>query len=318
MKKEAFIHGFYPRTDSLIEASRSIDRNRISSKDFNTAIENDRNNLVALQKANGFRLIENDKFPDAWQDIFRPFLGHSDSLAEGPLTRTFYTNTFFRKPVVTGSFYIDPENVWEGADYANAFPEQKVTLPSPYAFAKLLEDKTTDKFQRTLPKTEFLIAKTIKKLKEKGISNFQINEPYLSLSNPSTEDFRRFSQTVSYLSLFTGVDANLFVHFSRGNSAAIVRFLEEEDIKLAGIGVDFFKTPLSQLPTNFKNPLVAGVTDSEHSETENIDNLKKLVSAIEDHARPSTLYLTHNTDLEFVAEPIAKQKIQVLGELLKS
>lgn len=343
MSKEVFIHGIYPRSEGLVTATQGFERKRIGSADVAALQASDRSTLIGLQNPEHFSLVEDGKI--TWQDIFRPFAatckgfkpGSEDKTSlffdnhprfgrpptdilpqvkqgdDGEVTRWFDNNSFYRKPVIVG------ELIPEFAALDEHFPQVadssrwKVTLPSPFTFAKLCEDRTTDKFEGTLENVTQLISLTIGHLQARGVSFIQLNEPYIPYNGSQQEDIDGLVRSLRSIRAANRT-ARLGLHSYFGDSAPLARRLEEED-GVDAIGVDFLQTQIGDLPKSTRHTLIAGVVDGRNSDIEDTAQLSPFIERIQEHARPTTLYVTHNTDLEFLPEAVAKKKVQLIGSL---
>ncbi len=86
----SFIHGIYPRSESLAQMTRDVGRKRKTEEELLAAQKKDTNHLLALQKKHGFLYGEDGML--LWQDIFRPIVEATDGMIVGPLTRWFDNN----------------------------------------------------------------------------------------------------------------------------------------------------------------------------------------------------------------------------------
>jgi 5-methyltetrahydropteroyltriglutamate--homocysteine methyltransferase len=316
---KSFIHGVYPRSTELIQTSRGFDRNRQSAADLQERQQIDLKNLLELETAEGLDLFEDGKL--TWQDIFRPFVEASDGMEVGALTRWFDNNTFFRQPIITGKVQLDEKKL------ASYFPildsrirgndkekgKWKVTLPSPFLFAKLADDTKSATFEKTLEQITQLLSETLAYLDKKGIAFVQLNEPYIPYHQTSRKEIKLFMQSLAQLKKAKG-EMQLAVHSYFGDSAPLVSALAESET-VDGIGIDFFKTSLSSLPTKLPYAIIAGVVDGRNSLLEDTEVLKKFTKKALRHFEPEVLYLTNNSDLDLLPETVAREKVALLGEV---
>lgn len=315
MKREVFIHGIYPRSKDLVKASRGFDRGSVSQTELTSQQETDKEELVALQEGLGFTFVEDGKLP--WQDMFRPFAQTTSGLSsEGGLTRWFDTNTFYRKPVIAGPLTPDLQALDEFFPQVGSASSWKVTLPSPLTFARLSHDATTNHPQETLEKITQVLKLSIERLEQRGVSMIQLNEPYLPYHGVKADDMK---DLIHALSLFTNPQRNaqLAIHFYFGDASPIIRRLEEADHGVHTVGVDFLRTRIHDLPSALSHNLIAGVVDGQTSLLKTPDELNPFIDGVESHTRPNVLYLTNNTDLEYMPESIARQKVHTLAQLKK-
>jgi methionine synthase II (cobalamin-independent) len=79
---------------------------------------------------------------------------------------------------------------------------------------------------------------------------------------------------------------------------------------VAGIGIDFYATPSDALPAGFDKLLLAGVLDARNSVLEDPQEIATFAAGLE----VERVALVPNGDLQFVAEPIAREKLARLGQ----
>ena len=343
MSKEVFIHGICPRSEGLITATQGLERKRVGSEEVTTLQASDRRTLIGLQNPEHFSLIEDGKL--TWQDIFRPLEstckgfkpGAEDELSQffdthprfdrpptdilpqakqgddGDVTRWFDNNSFYRKPVITGRLIPDFSALDEYFPQVAETSRWKVTLPSPFTFAKLCEDRTTEKFEGTLENITQLISLTIRHLQARGVSFVQLNEPYVPYNGSQQEDIDGLVKSLKSIRA-ANKTTRLGLHSYFGDSAPLAKRLETEGV-VDAIGVDFLQTQIGDLPTSTEHDLIAGVVDGRNSDIEAVTELSPFIDQIQEHARPTTIYVTHNTDLEFLPETVARRKVQLIGSL---
>ncbi len=314
MNKEVFIHGIYPRSEGLVTATQGYERGRVSAQEVAVLQIADRQALVDLQESEHFPLVEDGKL--TWQDIFRPFSVTSQGFRhdeEGEVTRWFDNNSFFRKPIIIGRLVPDFSRLDEYFPQVVDTSRWKVTLPSPFTFAKLCDDRTTNKFEGTLENVAQLIGATIKHLEALGVSFIQLNEPYIPYHGSQQTDIDGLIGSLKSLRMANRkVRLGLYSYF--GDSAPLAKRLEEEGV-VDAIGVDYLQTQIEDLPTSINHDLIAGVVDGRNSDIETHAELTQFIERIQEQARPRTLYITHNTELEFLPEAVARKKIELIGSL---
>jgi len=81
------------------------------------------------------------------------------------------------------------------------------------------------------------------------------------------------------------------------------------DLPVDGIGVDFFLTHTSAVPNGLDKLLFAGVVDARSSLLEDPHEIARFVAGL----GVERVALVPNGDLQFVAEPIAREKVARLG-----
>lgn len=313
-KISCFIHGVYPRSSVLAQATRDFERRRVQENDVIRVRKKDIASLLALQKEADFLYIEDGKL--SWQDIFRPIVETSKGITVGALTRWFDNNSFFRQPIFNGKQTVNTEKL------KNFFPKitpakmWKVTLPSPYSFAKLSNSLSGESFEELLEKTTAIIALLVSHLSKKGVSVIQLNEPSIPYYGASKQELSLFRKSIIKVALEKG-NAKLGAHFYFGDAAPFVNdLINTEGIDM--IGIDFYKTSLSDLPKNVPFAIIAGIIDGRNSLLENKKALQSFIKDVVKRLNPPAVYLSNNSDLEFLPETVARQKLLLLGEVTRS
>lgn len=310
---KGFIHGKFPRSAELVETSRNVDRKRQTVSDLNKQYKKDLNNYLRAQKATGLDYFEDGQLP--WQDIFRPIVEACKGIAVGQLARWFDNNCFYRQPIITEKIYLDLKKLEKYFTKITSGEKWKVTLPSPFLFAKLAQDDTTKNFEETLKNTTNLIEKIISFLDQKGVQIIQLNEPYIPYSGADEKELVLFQKSIEQLCQ-QKKNAKLAVHFYFGNAKNVLNVLKKK--KIADIvGIDFYKTNLADIPVKFEYDIIAGVLDGRNSLLENQSALKKFIGQLVRKTGAETIYVANSSDLELLPEPVAKDKMKLLGKLLR-
>ncbi len=313
-KVACFFHGIYPRSGQLAQASRDFDRKRLAIKDLKVKQLADFSALIALQKSGSFDYIEDGKL--SWQDIFRPIVEATNGMEVGALTRWFDNNSFFRQPIIGNKINVDTKKLDNYFPVITPAKKWKVTLPSPFTFAKLASSKSHDSFEKRLGQTTEITALIIKYLEKRGVSYVQLNEPSIPYFGTTKKEITVFLKSLSVIKK-ARKNLKLAIHFYFGDATPIISALNKTDL-VDVVGIDFYKTSLSQLPKNINLEVIAGIIDGRNSLMESGSSLKQSVSQIIERLNPPVLYLSNNSDLEFLPEPVAKEKLSLLGELTRS
>ncbi len=309
----SFIHGIYPRSENYVQTSRDVDRKRKTKKELETQYKKDLKNLLALQKQAGFAYIEDGKL--SWHDIFRPIVASTNGFEVGALTRWFDNNNFFRQPVITGKLEVSTKKLAAFFPEITPVKKWKVTLPSPFTFAKLSADSHNKSFEETLEEITKLLATIITYLDKKGVQLIQLNETYLPYHGGTKKEKELFVKALNKFSEAKKT-TRLAVQFYFGDAAAILS--DSTYPKIDIIGIDFYKTNLSALPKDMPYDIIAGIIEGRNSLLEQETVLKTFVEKIVKTLKPKNLYLSSNSDLELLPEPVAKKKIELLGKLQKN
>jgi 5-methyltetrahydropteroyltriglutamate--homocysteine methyltransferase len=287
---KAFAPGIYPRSAALVQATRDLDRGRTTTEAVAEQRERDFRELVSVQHAAGLTLLGDGML--GWQDVFRPLAEAADGLDARPLTRFLDTNTFYRAVLVNGEPRFGaplpapdlPAGEWLG------------TLPSPLAFARAAGDEVSaEKLAANV------LAPQVEAWCEAGAALIILSEPFAAREGSADELLRALEELPA---------APLALQLPFGDARSILPALAEA--RVSAVGVDFFATSLDAVPVGFPKGILAGVLDARSSALESPDEIARFVEGLLSR-EPGAVYLTPNGDLQFVPEPIAREKIARLG-----
>lgn len=287
----AFVPGIYPRSESLVQATRDLARGRTTEPAVEAHRQEDRRRLLAVQRESGLMPFADGMLD--WQDMFRPFVDASDGLVVGTLVRFLDSNTFYRALDVDGTPRLrtplaTPE-----------LPEPWVgTLPSPFALAHAVAHVLgADALAETL------LAPQVEAWAAAGCALVVLAEPFLP------REPQRIDELLAALERLPGhVPCALQLPFA--DAAPLLAPLA--DARVDAVGVDLHATTLEAVPEGYPKPVLAGVVDATGSLLEEPLALAGTVRALRERC-PAGVALTPNGDLQHVPEPIAREKLRRLG-----
>jgi len=288
---KAFAPGIYPRSEALIQATRDLDRGRTTAAAVDEQRERDLAELVRVQEEAGLDLLSDGML--AWQDAFRPLVEATEGLDARPLTRFLDTNTFYRAVLVDG------EPRLRTPLPAPPLPRGRwlATLPSPLAFAIAAGRAVGPEALAAN-----VLAPQIESYAEAGCSLVVLWEPFLS------REGRLDELAAALRELPDSVPLALQLVF--GDAASVIA--DCEALSVDAIGVDFYATSLDSVPRDFPKTLLAGVVDSRSSAVEDAGEIAGFVKEVLERD-PAGVSLVPNGDLQFVPEPIAREKLMTLA-----
>ncbi len=290
---QAFIPGLYPRSEDLIQATRDLDRGRTTPGQVNEQTDRDLAQLVSAQQDAGIDLLADGML--RWQDIFRPLVEGSDGLETGALTRFLDTNTFYRAPSATTA---EPR-LREPLDerYVAQLPGPRlVTLPSPFALSHGTE---------VTPKA---MAEGVLKpqLDAIDVELVVLEEPYLA--REESPDLGAVEEGLQALA--GGPKLALWLTF--GNAKGVLK-QGLADLPVHAIGIDFYATSAEDVPEGLGKLLLAGVLDARSSALEEPREIAAFVETLRGRG-VEEIALVPNGDLQYVSEPVAREKLGRLGK----
>jgi 5-methyltetrahydropteroyltriglutamate--homocysteine methyltransferase len=287
----AFAPGIYPRSAALVQATRDLERGRTSPEAVAEQAAHDFRELVSVERAAGLTFLSDGML--GWQDLFRPLADAAEGLAARPLTRFLDTNTFYRAVLVDGEPRLRnplpapdlPAGEWVG------------TLPSPLAFARAARDEVSAEALAAN-----VLAPQIQAWMDAGAALIVLSEPFAAREGSADGLLRALAELPA---------APLALQLPFGDAGSILPALAEASVSV--IGIDFYATSLEALPSGFPKGILAGVLDARSSALESPDEITRFAEEL--LARePAGLALVPNGDLQFVPEPIARQKLARLGQ----
>jgi 5-methyltetrahydropteroyltriglutamate--homocysteine methyltransferase len=275
-----------------VQATRDLDRGRTTPDAVDEQVARDLDELVRVQQEAGLDLLADGML--RWQDLFRPLLEASDGLEPGPLTRFLDTNSFFRAPTATSG---DPRlRAPLDERFVAPLPGPRiVTLPSPYALARGTGIPATVVATSVLrPQLDALDAELV-----------VLSEPFLARDGAS-----RLGELREALTALDG-GPKLALQITFGDARELLENGLAE-LPVEGIGVDFYATHATDVPAGFDKLLLAGVVDARSSALEDPQEIAEFAERLHDRG-VERVALVPNGDLQYVSEPIARQKLARLG-----
>jgi 5-methyltetrahydropteroyltriglutamate--homocysteine methyltransferase len=288
---KAYAPGIYPRSDALVQATRDLDRGRVTQVEVDAQLERDFRELVAVQEQAGLALLSDGML--AWQDLFRPLADRSDGLDARPLTRFLDTNTFYRAVLVDGE-----PRLQEPVPAPN-LPAGRwlATLPSPLAFARATGGGASPQALAAN-----VLAPQIEAYAQAGCALVVLADPFLAREGGVQELVSSLGELPQ--------QTPLALQLPFGDAKPVLAQLA--DAPLAAIGVDFYATSVDSVPEEYPKEIMAGVIDSRSSALESPTEIAGFAEQLAER-KPAGLSLSVNGDLQFVPEPIAREKIARLG-----
>jgi 5-methyltetrahydropteroyltriglutamate--homocysteine methyltransferase len=320
MSPKAQLGGIYPRSEQLIELTRAYDRSKIDLDSVRKQIEQDTLALVTLQEDSGFETFSDGAF--AWQDQLRPVVESLEGVTTGTrYDRWFDTNTFYKKPTITGRIGVrafEPKNFIR-TDLLPRTKGWKVTLPGPYTFSELSENLYYANQSELLTAVATAEHEIIKKLKDAGVSRFQLSEPCLVYRPYREQPLGKAELDNALVALqktVDGIQAKFSVHTYFGDATSVLPNLL--NLPVDTIGFDLFETDFSKLKIETTKKLALGIIDGRESNAEDPKWIVETATRVSKHVVVGgDVVLVPNSDLKFVPRKVADVKARALAGATK-
>ena len=319
MPSEIQLSGILPRSEKLVELTRSYERAKTSWDQVETQLGTETKEILNLQQSLGFNHVSDGAI--SWQDQLRPVARSLTGIELGTrYSRWFDTNTFYQKPVIVGRISggkFDPKD-FVRSELLGGNWDRKITLPGPYTFSQLSENKYYPKYSDLLRDVALAERDIIKKLRSAGISLFQLAEPCL-VYQPYRESFGDSSEIRLALDAISDLvkdNPNEFVvqtYF--GDAGPLIHDLLKLPTK--GVGIDLFETDVSTVKEKTSKTFVLGVVDSRESSVEDPRWIADTARKFCDNTNNYHVVLSSNSDLKFVPQAIATEKLEALSRASK-
>jgi 5-methyltetrahydropteroyltriglutamate--homocysteine methyltransferase len=291
LELKAYAPGIYPRSEALVQATRDLDRGRVTQEAVDAQVAEDLRQLVEVQERAGLTLLSDGLL--RWQDHFRPLVERSPGLDARPLTRFLDTNTFFRAVLVEGE-----PRLREPVE-APDLPAGRwlASLPSPYAFSRAADGAVSAKALAAN-----VLAPQIDAYASEGAALIVLIDPFVARDGDVAELVGALAELPH--------DVPFALQLSFGDAGPVLANLAEAPVE--AIGVDFYSTGLDAVPTDYPKEIIAGVIDSRSSALEDPAEIGRFAEELAAR-NPAGVSLSPNGDLQFVPETIAREKIARLG-----
>ena len=311
----AQLSGIYPRSEQLIELTRSYDRGKTDREILDRQFEQDTRDLVGLEEDCGFENFSDGAF--SWQDQLRPMVESLDGITTGTrYSRWFDTNTFYKKPTVTENIRVGRFDTKKfiRTDLLPRSNSWTVTLLGPYTFSELSENVYYKSRTDLVSEVASAEHEIIQRLKTAGVSQFQIVEPCL-VYRPYTEEVLSKDELEVALRALRKIVEDIHASFSVqtyfGDATPILPDLLH--LPVEAIGFDLFATDYSQVEIETDKRLGLGIVDSRESNVEDPHWIAETAVRVSKHLVSDEIVLVPNSDLKFVPREIADAKARSLA-----
>jgi 5-methyltetrahydropteroyltriglutamate--homocysteine methyltransferase len=315
MSPQAQLTGLYPRSEQLIELTRAYDRGQAGWPEVGKLLDLESRHVIGLQEDSGFEYINDGAL--FWQDPLRPLSQSLQGLETGTrYSRWFDTNTFYQKPTVTGKVSLRPINPesFIRADLLPRSKKWKVSLPGPYTFSELSENRHYRSREDLVLSIANEERELITRLAKAGVSLVQLSEPCL-VYRPYREEplsSRELENAVSAIKVATeDSPVKVSVQTFFGDASPVLPKLLELPVQV--VGFDLYETDYSKLQAETSKQIALGIVDSRESHVESPEWIAHTVGLVRKQVKASDWILSPNSDLKYLPQTVADAKARALG-----
>ncbi len=314
------LSGLHPRSEELVELTRSFDRGRAGRGEMEKALAVDTRMLVQLQQDLEFEFVSDGAL--GWQDPLRTLAESFQGISfGGGYSRWFDTNTFYKKPVVTSE--ISPRLFNVRAFLENSWPPRgvqwKVSLPGPYTFSELSENSHYGNKEELLFDLARAEREIVRILVQSGVSLVQLSEPCLVYSPhredaPSKDELGFAFEAIR--KVVEGVQATVLLETFFGNAEHVLD--DALELPIRAVGLDLYETDYSNLSVKTGKDIVLGIVDSRESHIESPEWIVETARDFMRNVAGHRISLAPNSDLKFLPRDVADMKVRVLAEAART
>ncbi len=302
--------GPFPRSEALVAATRDLDRGRTSPAEVSALYRETEGAIAALEGRLGLDPPAGGYLE--WADLFRPFAEAWPGFTVGPVTRWFETNTFYRQPILRAPPERRAGAIAPRLPRAGEVPPagRKVTLPGPYTFAGLLDNRSGETREALTHRFGRLLAEEVGELAGLGYGAFQFQEPLLVVEPPKGPLAE--ATIAAYRSIAAAAGSRptiVWTFFAPPNGGTEVL----PRLPVGAVGFDLSETDPGEIPTSFRGKsLGLGILDPRTTLAEDPGEIARIVREVEGRLAPPTVWLGAGAPLDLLPYEAAVRKLELL------
>jgi 5-methyltetrahydropteroyltriglutamate--homocysteine methyltransferase len=306
----AYVHGIYPRSETLVAATRDLERDRTTPEKVEEQFRREREDVLDLQREAGLDFLTDGLL--RWADIFRPLVEASRGLDARVLVRWFDNNSFYRAPEIATSPRLGGDlPSWITDD---GVPEPRVaTLPSPFLFSRAAQSEG-DRDALMVELAGGVLRPAVEQLVSAGAGVVHLQEPWLAFHGIGDASWDPFGEALTRVREGAG-GVPVLLHTYFGDAAPYADRLTE--LPVDGVGIDFAETDLEALAGPWETGLLVGCLDGRRSVIEDAEQTASFVGTVAERLRPTRLFVSSGSDLELLPADVAREKVRLLGRVAK-
>ena len=296
--------GIYPRNEKLIESTRSYD------KTLEKQFKKEKSRLLKIQSNNKLDYIS-DPLID-WDDNLRPFTDNLRGIEKGPLTRYYENNTFYRQPIIKSKLGTTGNILKNNVcfDLFTSKSKVKIDILDPFTFYDLSANEFYKSEEEAVNAFAEIIKKELNSIK-RNVQLIQFNSPSLA----RIEEIDRLNMVKKAMEkIVKGLDTKTCLNLWGSDISNTLEKFQEFPVDI--IGIDFTSSNVDKFDKiEMKKGLACGLIDAKNTKMEKSSVIIRELKNIKKTFSPESLAVITSWDFEFIPEPFADKKLQIMKQI---
>ncbi len=300
------LHGVYPRSEKLVQATRDYDRKRITQEELNQVFKEDINALRELQK--NFEYKTQGQF--YFQDLLRPFSEITEEVEINGLKRFYETNCFYRTLIFKNFKLKENENFFNHYLLCDGMFEKEEKLVFTFPFVFFFKEYSRG---IRVPEIKELLLYVISEIDKWGNKIIVFYEPSFGWRNLDEDERKEAKLFAEELKKFK--NTKFFLHTFFFDVEKEIPFIFSLDFD--GYGFDFYSNSVQKIMQNFpKNKfLLAGIINTDSTLIEKREMIVDFIDKISKFIDTDKIYLCPSGVPELLPREIMDEKIKNLNKI---
>jgi 5-methyltetrahydropteroyltriglutamate--homocysteine methyltransferase len=299
-----------PRPARLRQAINRRDRGEITNEELARVADEVTIEVIQEQLEAGVDIITDGQV--RWDDDQTYVMRSLSGVEIGSLERYLDTNTYYRRPEVTGPLsWREPILVRDYLFAAeNSSKPVKAIVTGPYTLAALSLDKHYGSREKLALALAEELRNEVQALAQAGAPIIQINDPVIIFSK---EDVDIFTKAITRL--LEGVEAETAVYTWFGSVDGILPRLL--DLPVDTLGLDFVSGRDNWeaiKAVDFGKKLGAGIVDGRNTRIESLEQIEESIRRLSESVSPDKIYVNPSCGLEYLPRETAFEKLKRMVE----
>ncbi|MEM4965404.1 MAG: hypothetical protein QXS45_01325 [Sulfolobales archaeon] len=317
------LFGSMPRTRSIARAISRYESGKVSKEILDESYRSSLKRFLDLAFSYDFARVSDGMY--RWDDLFNPLASYLGAEVNG--LRRFYDNNFFyRQPVFRKKIEYDKAHIsttliedLKILKQEHRIQRLSISLPGPLTLARnSIIEKSVYSSHLDLARdyVEKVVLRELETALREGVRNLDLHEPELGFEDLSEEYVNLYRRITDHMPGHIWII--VYFGYNPGNVRRLAEISSEKnmipviDLISSSVSVETFAEDARK-----SREVGVGIVDSRNTKIEKLEYLRDLISNIEKNLRDTErIYVTHNTNLEFLPERIAMRKIRLLGRVV--